>query len=192
VAESDQATWSWLCVGDPDALTAIYERHVDAVYNFAFRRTASWSLAEDAVQATFSTLWRRARGGGLPPLRLTSARPLLLKMAGHECSNLLRSQRRRARLLSRLRPSPYAADHAPQVAEQLDAERQMSEVRRAMRHLPQSQREAIELVAWAELSVAEAAEALGVAEGTVKSRLSRGRKRLETLLGTPVDEGQEA
>jgi RNA polymerase sigma-70 factor, ECF subfamily len=192
VAESDQATWSRLCVGDPDALTAIYERHVDAVYNFAFRRTASWSVAEDAVQATFSTLWRRARGGGLSPLRLTSARPLLLKMAGHECSNLLRSQRRWARLQRRLRPSSDAADHAPQVAERLDDERQMSEVRRAMRHLTQSQREAMELVVWAELSVAEAAEALGVADGTVKSRLSRGRKRLETLLGTPVDEGEEA
>ncbi len=64
VAESDEATWSRLCVGDPEALTEIYERHVDTVYNFAFRRTASWSVAEDAVQATFSTLWRRARGGG--------------------------------------------------------------------------------------------------------------------------------
>ena len=192
VAESDQATWSRLCVGDPEALTAIYERHVDTVYNFAFRRTASWSVAEDAVQATFSTLWRRARGGGLSPLRLTSARPMLLTMAGHECANLLRSQRRRARLLHRLRPSPDAADHAPRVAERVDDERQMSEVRRAMRDLPRSQREAIELVVWAELSIAEAAEALGVADGTVKSRLSRGRKRLETLLGTPVDKEKEA
>ena len=192
VAESDQATWSRLCVGDPEALTAIYQRYVDAVYNFAFRRTASWSVAEDAVQATFSTLWRRARGGGLPPLRLTSARPLLLTMAGHECANLLRSQRRRARLLHRLRPSPDAADHAPQVAERVDDERQMSDVRRAMRDLPRSQREAIELVVWAELSITEAAEALGVADGTVKSRLSRGRKRLETLLGTPVDKEKEA
>ncbi len=68
----------------------------------------------------------------------------------------------------------------------------MSEVRRAMRDLPRSQREAIELVVWAELSIAEAAEALGVADGTVKSRLSRGRKRLEMLLGTPVDKEKEA
>jgi RNA polymerase sigma-70 factor, ECF subfamily len=192
VAESDQATWSRLCVGDPEALTAIYQRYVDAVYNFAFRRTASWSVAEDAVQATFSTLWRRARGGGLPPLQLTSARPLLLTMAGHECANLIRSQRRRASLLRRLHPSPDAVDHAPQVAERVDDERQMREVRRAMRDLPRSQREAIELVVWAELSIADAAEALGVADGTVKSRLSRGRKRLETLLATPVDKEKEA
>jgi RNA polymerase sigma-70 factor, ECF subfamily len=139
-------------------------------------------MAEDAVQATFATLWRRARAGALTPLRLHTARPLLLTMAGYECANLRRSQRRRAALLLRLRPSPDAVDHAPQVAERLDDERRMSEVRRAMRRLPRSQREAIELVVWAELSVAEAAAELGVAEGTVKSRLSRGRQRLAGLL----------
>ena len=37
VAESDKATWSRLCAGDPEALTAIYERHVDTVYNWIRR-----------------------------------------------------------------------------------------------------------------------------------------------------------
>jgi RNA polymerase sigma-70 factor, ECF subfamily len=188
VAGDDVDIWRLLCAGDASALTAIYERHVDAVYNFAFRRTASWSMAEDAVQATFTTLWRRAREGALTPLWLPTARPLLLTMAGHECANLRRSQRRRAALLLRLRPSPDTVDHAPQVAERLDDERQMSEVRRAMRRLPRSQQETIELVVWAQLSVAEAAVALGVAEGTVKSRLSRGRRRLFALLRVDVAE----
>jgi RNA polymerase sigma-70 factor, ECF subfamily len=142
VTGSDVDIWRALCGGDASALTAIYERHADAVYNFAFRRTASWSTAEDAVQATFTTLWRRAREGALTPLRLPSARPLLLTMAGHECANLRRSQRRRAALLGRLRPGPDTADHAPQVAERLDDERRMSEVRRAMRRLSPAQQEA--------------------------------------------------
>jgi RNA polymerase sigma-70 factor, ECF subfamily len=188
VTGSDVDIWRALCGGDASALTAIYERHADAVYNFAFRRTASWSTAEDAVQATFTTLWRRAREGALTPLRLPSARPLLLTMAGHECANLRRSQRRRAALLGRLRPGPDTADHAPQVAERLDDERRMSEVRRAMRRLSPAQQEAIELVVWAELPVAEAASVLGVAEGTVKSRLSRGRQRLSALLRVDVAE----
>jgi RNA polymerase sigma-70 factor, ECF subfamily len=188
MVDSDGELWRRLCAGDADALTAVYERYVDAVYNFAFRRTASWSVAEEAVQATFTTLWRRARDGALSPLRLPSARPLLLTMAGHECANLQRAQRRRHALLRRLRPSPDTVDHAPQVAERLDDELRMSEVRRAMRRLPGSQQEAIELVVWAELSVAEAADALGVAEGTVKSRLSRGRKRLAGLLRVDVAE----
>jgi RNA polymerase sigma-70 factor, ECF subfamily len=188
VPDSEVEIWQQLCAGDPAALVTIYERHVDAVYTFAFRRTASWSMAEDAVQATFTTLWRRARESALTPLRLPSARALLLTMAGHECANLRRSQRRRAALLRRLRPSPDTADHAPQVAERLDDERQMSEVRRAMRRIPRSQREAIELVVWAGLSVAEAAAELGIAEGTVKSRLSRGRRRLAGLLRVDVAE----
>jgi RNA polymerase sigma-70 factor (ECF subfamily) len=188
MVDSDGQLWRRLCAGDADALTAVYERYVDAIYNFAFRRTASWSVAEEAVQATFTTLWRRARDGALSPLRLPSARPLLLTMAGHECANLQRAQRRRHALLRRLRPSPDTVDHAPQVAERLDDELRMSEVRRAMRRLPGSQQEAIELVVWAELSVAEAADALGVAEGTVKSRLSRGRKRLAGLLRVDVAE----
>lgn len=188
MANSDADVWSQLCSGDASALTAIYERHVDAVYNFAFRRTASWSMAEEAVQATFTTLWRRAREGALTPLRAATARPLLLTMAGHECANLRRSERRRTALLRRVRPSRDAVDHAPQVAERLDDERRMSEVRRAMRRLPRSQQEAIELVVWAELSVAEAAAELGVAEGTVKSRLSRGRRRLAGLLRVDIAE----
>jgi RNA polymerase sigma-70 factor, ECF subfamily len=188
VAASDAELWRQLCGGDAGALTAVYERYVDAVYNFAFRRMASWSMAEDVVQATFTTLWRRARDGALPPLRLPTARALLLTMASNECANLRRSQRRRTALLLRLRPSPDTADHAPQVAERLDDERRMSEVRRAMGRLPESQQEAIELVVWSELSVAEAATQLGVAEGTVKSRLSRGRQRLAGLLRVDVAE----
>jgi RNA polymerase sigma-70 factor (ECF subfamily) len=192
-AEPDAELWGRLVHADEAAFRELFTRHHEAVYNFAFRRTASWSTAEDAVQATFTTLWRRAREGALTPLRLPSARPLLLTMAGHECANLRRSQRRRVALLGRLRPGPDTADHAPQVAERLDDERRMSEVRRAMRRLSPAQQEVIELVVWAELSVAEAASVLGVAEGTVKSRLSRGRQRLSALLRVDVaEEGTES
>ena len=58
----------------------------------------------------------------------------------------------------------------------------MSEVRRALRLIPQVQREAIELVVWSHCSIAEAAGALGVSEGTVKSRLHRARQSLSTVI----------
>ena len=60
---TDDVAWAALMGGDSEGLAALFDRHVRAVYNFAFRRTASWSQAEDVVQATFTTVWRRARTG---------------------------------------------------------------------------------------------------------------------------------
>jgi hypothetical protein len=60
-------------------------KKISMVYSYCFRRTGSWSLAEDAVQATFAALWRRAVAGKVEDLRLDSARPLLLAMARDEC-----------------------------------------------------------------------------------------------------------
>jgi Sigma-70 region 2 len=57
---SDRDLWNRLRSADQHALTDLFHRHSDAVYNFAFRRTSSWSAAEDIVQATFTALWRRA------------------------------------------------------------------------------------------------------------------------------------
>jgi Sigma-70 region 2 len=86
---SDRALWRRLREADQQAFAALFHRYSDAVYNFAFRRTASWSAAEDVVQATFTSLWRRALAGTVDELRLDSARPLLLGMAGNECSTVL-------------------------------------------------------------------------------------------------------
>ena len=56
VAGDDRELWSRLRSADEAALTDLFHRHSDAVYNFAFRRTSSWSAAEEVVQATFTTL----------------------------------------------------------------------------------------------------------------------------------------
>ena len=74
-------------------------------------------------------------------------------------------------------------DHAAEVARRVDDERRMSAVRRAVDKLPRHERETLELVTWAGLSIAETALALGVPEGTVKARLHRARKRLPDLVG---------
>lgn len=183
--------WEELRSADPAALSAVYEAHVDAVHRFAFRRTASAASAEDVTQATFTAVWRQAQAGQLPSLTLPTARPFLLRIATNECRNLNRSSRRRRALQDRLEVSDlvrHVDDHAAGVASRVDDERQMSEVRAAMAVLPAGQREAVELVLWEQLSTAEAAQVLGVAEGTVKSRVSRARKRLGELLADP---GQE-
>jgi RNA polymerase sigma factor (sigma-70 family) len=68
------------------------------------------------------------------------------------------------------------------VAARIDSERRIAAVHRALRRLPKHERETVELVYWAELSIAAAATVLGVAPGTVKARLSRARRRLPELL----------
>src|SRR5262245_28901052 len=51
---SDRALWHLLREADQQAFAKLFHRYSDAVYNFAFRRTASWSVSEDVVQATFT------------------------------------------------------------------------------------------------------------------------------------------
>ena len=181
----DRRLWSRVAEADDAALTELYLRHCDAVYNFAFRRTASWSTAQDVVQATFTAVWRRARSGTVDELRAETARAVLLVMAGQECANLARSERRQRLLRGRIEADAggaFSADHAATTAASVDDERQMSEVRRALKLIPAVQREAIELVLWSRCSLAEAAGALGVSEGTVKSRLHRARQSLTHVI----------
>lgn len=189
---SDRDAWDRLREGDEDALTELFHRHSDAVYNFAFRRTSSWSIAEDVVQATFTALWRRAADGRIDELTLDTARPLLLTIARYECGNATRSTRRLNALRTRLRlvdGSTTTPDHSTLAAERVDDERAMSELRRILAKVPAGQREVVELVVWSGCSMAEAAQALGVAEGTVKSRLSRARRRLAGLIDLDTMEG---
>ncbi len=189
---SDRDAWDRLRVADEDALTELFHRHSDAIYNFAFRRTSSWSIAEDVVQATFTALWRRAADGKIDELTLDTARPLLLTIARYECGNATRSTRRLNALRTRLRlvdGSTTTPDHSTLAAERIDDERAMSELRRILAKVPAGQREVVELVVWSGCSMAEAAQALGVAEGTVKSRLARARRRLAGLIDLDTMEG---
>jgi RNA polymerase sigma-70 factor (ECF subfamily) len=190
-ADADTATdaqlWGRLIAGDREALGQLFDRHGNAVYNFAFRRTASWSTAEEVVQATFLTIWRRATERRLPHLAHASALPWLLGVAGNEGQNATRSLRRVEGRRHRAEAPGPLADHADEVAARIDDERRMTEVRRAMAQIPVHERNTIELVLWSGLSVAEAAEVLQVAEGTVKSRLARGRSHLSRLLSEATD-----
>ncbi|MEU4192214.1 RNA polymerase sigma factor [Kribbella sp. NPDC026611] len=186
VVGTDRALWERLRLADEEALSELFHRHSDAVYNFAFRRTASWSQAEDVVQAMFTTLWRRARTGRVDELQLDSARPLLLVMAGYECGNALRTTRRQAALQQRIElvdaGGTAEPDHSAATAARVDDERAMSDIRRIVDRLPAKQREVVELVIWSECSMSEAARALSIPEGTVKSRLARARTTLAGLL----------
>ncbi|GAA3413457.1 RNA polymerase sigma factor [Streptosporangium vulgare] len=164
--------------GDPDAFSRLFDDHARSVYNHAFRLTGDWSAAEDVVSLTFLEAWRlRGRidtdGGSL--------RPWLLGVATNVTRNTRRSARRHADALARLPPGEAIPDIAEEVAARVDDDELLASVRVALGALRRSEREVLALCVWAGLGYAEAAEALGVPVGTIRSRLSRARKRLRKL-----------
>ncbi|WP_406601535.1 RNA polymerase sigma factor [Lentzea miocenica] len=175
-ALSDAELWAR---GDEQAFGELFDRYAEAVWNHAYRLTASWSTAEDLTSATFMTAWRRR---AQMTLVRDSALPWLFTVAGNLARSEFRRKERFTRLLLRVPRNDVQRDHADDVVSSLDHEARLSQVLQAVERLPRAEREAVELVLLGELSAAEAAEALGVAEVSVRSRISRARTRLRKVL----------
>jgi RNA polymerase sigma factor (sigma-70 family) len=177
---TDRSLWEGANHGDRSAFGTIFDRHARAVYNHCFRLTASWTLAEDAVSATFLTAWRKRAD---VELRHESVLPWLLAVATNVVRGERRTLRRRAALDQQV-PAPAAVpDHADDVAGRLDDQRRMRAVLRAVERLPRAQREALALCVWSGVSYADAAAVLGIAEVSVRARVSKARTKLARVLG---------
>ena len=161
--------------GDREALGEIVDRYKDAVVGYLARLTGSRERADDLAQETFLRLYRSAPG--YVEQGLLSA--FLFRIA----TNLARSEERRERRLRLLapflRPSPTTEASAPLG---LLAEEIQREVAAAVAALPMTYRVPLvlhELQGWA---YADVARALSLSEGTIKSRIHRGRERLRKFL----------
>jgi len=157
------------------AFGELFRRHRDRMYAVALRTTSNRELAADAVQDAFISAFRRAdafRGEA-------AVTTWLHRIVVNACLDRLRREKttavRRAGDLGEL-DLPDLHDHHASVETRLD-------VREALARLPEGQRMALVLVDMHGLPVAEAAQVLGVAEGTVKSRCFRGREALAEMLG---------
>lgn len=175
----DPELWQRAAAGDRDAFGTLFERHAEAVWNHAYRLTASWSLAEDLTSSTFMLAWRKCA-----EVRLVrdSALPWLYAVAGNLARTEFRGTSRFLRAVRRLPDDGTEADHADAVAGKVDGDRRMRRVLDAVRALPKAQRQAVELCLLGELSTADAAEIAGVAEVSIRSRLSRARAHLRIAL----------
>jgi len=175
----DATLWARAGDGDGEAFGQLFDRHARAVYNHCFRLTASWSTAEDLTSTTFLLAWRQRER-----MRLASdsLRPWLLAVATNAVRSDRRSLGRRLRLVERAPAELPAADHADDVAGRVDDERRMAAVLAELHKLPRAEQEAVALCLWSGLSYAEAAAALGIAEVSVRSRVSRARTKLRAAL----------
>jgi len=176
---SDHELWTRAAAGDRPAFGELFERHAEAVWNHAYRLTASWAQAEDLTSSTFLVAWRRC---GEVRLVRDSALPWLYTVAGNLARDERRGTTRFLRALRRVPDSSVEADHADDVADRLDSDARMARVLAAVQSLPRAERQAVELCLLGELPTADAAELLGVAEVSVRSRISRARARLRTKL----------
>jgi RNA polymerase sigma factor (sigma-70 family) len=173
--ETDGALIERSARGRPDAFVEVVRRHEVAVHGFLARR-AGRQAADDLL----GEVWTRAFAGraGFDPAH-PDARPWLYGIA----RNVLRAHWRAARAADHL-PGRLAEDPWDDVIDRLDsaAAARARELTGAVRALPAEEREVLLLVAWEQLTPAQAAAVLGIPQGTARSRLHRARAALRPVL----------
>jgi RNA polymerase sigma factor (sigma-70 family) len=162
--------------GSREAMAEVFHTHLDAIYNYCYRRTGSWSAAEDLASTVFLEVWRNRR-------RIVdvdgSALPWIYGVATNVCRNHHRTARRQTAAITRMHLADVSATSGPDdVDDQLDAGRRAAQALQRLDRLPQADQDVFVLVGWEGLSYAAAAEALAIPIGTVRSRLARVRRFL--------------
>jgi RNA polymerase sigma-70 factor (ECF subfamily) len=160
--------------GDPEAFGELFLRHKDRLWAIAIRTLSDPEDAADALQDAMISAFRRAdsfRGD-------SAVTTWLHRIVVNACLDKMRRRTARPevsggdeRMLDTIAAGDSHADPAASSEVSL-------EVTAALRQLPRDQQVALVLVDMLDYPVAEAAQLLGVAEGTVKSRCARGRARL--------------
>ncbi|MGZ3375548.1 MAG: RNA polymerase sigma factor [Phenylobacterium sp.] len=174
-ASLDEALVAAAQSGSTEAFSRLVERHQQALRAFLRRACGDWATADDLAQETFLAAW--ARIGRLKTG--ASVRAWLCGIGYNKHLTSIRSaSRERARATRYEEGRDETIDAAPEDKLALE---------KAMADLPPEQRACVALCLAADFSHAEAAEALDMPLGTVKSHVSRGRARLCQALGVSDD-----
>ena len=159
--------------GDREAFTALYRAHFPAVFRFAYYMTGDRMRAGEITQDVF--VWLVHHPGGFDPER----GDLPAFLGGVARKLLRRSQQRESRWL----PLDDAAmaprqRSRPEFVSGLEHRDDLAVLRKAIAALPEQYRDALVLCDLEEKSYRQAAQELGCALGTVRSRLHRARELL--------------
>jgi RNA polymerase sigma-70 factor, ECF subfamily len=167
--------------GDATAFNQLVHAYQRQVYNVCYRTLGNAEDAADATQDAFLSAFKGIKAFRGPASGL---RGWLLRVAVNACyDQLRRRQRRPMHSLDELDPAEFDPPDPGLGPEQYAANREVaSSIERALQRLPVEQRLAVVLCDVQGLSYEEAAAAMHVELGTVKSRLSRARAQLRTLL----------
>jgi RNA polymerase sigma-70 factor, ECF subfamily len=174
---SDEALVALLERGDEVALAELYDRYGQTAYALAYRMLRNPTLAEDAVQEAFLTVWRNA--SRFVPERAKASTWLLTIVHRRAVDLVRKEERRRTEPFS---PAVEAASSESGADEAAWVRLQRERVQDALRRLPDEQRETLELAYYGGFTQSELAERLGQPLGTIKSRMFAGLARLRELL----------
>ncbi|HET9058358.1 MAG TPA: sigma-70 family RNA polymerase sigma factor [Acidimicrobiales bacterium] len=161
-----------------DALAEIYRRHAGAVYGLARRVLYDSALAEEVTQEVFVRLWKEPER--FDPAR-GALRTFLMSMAHGRAIDILRSETSRRAREERSRAVAEAGyDIEQEVCQLATAEK----VRAVLANLPDNERSAIELAYFGGHSYREVAAIQNEPEGTIKSRVRSGLRRMSRELSS--------
>ena len=166
-------------IADPERFAEIFHRHWDEIYRYVARRLGS-EAAEDVGAETFTVAFRnRARYD----TDRTDARPWLYGIATNLIRQHHRAERRRHQLHARAGADWVSASFADGSDARVTAELLGPRIASVLAGLSPADRDLLLLIAWADLTYEEAAEALDLPMGTVLSRLHRIRKKIRRAFG---------
>lgn len=164
------------------AFAEFYDRHVEAVLAFFYRRTADSEVAADLTSETFAQAFlsrKRYRDTGAP------ARAWLFALARRQLSRMLRKGAVEDRARRRLGIERAAVDDESlqRIEDLADLQPAIEAIRQAAATLSPAIAEALVLKVVAELPYAEVAQRLGCSEGAARVRVSRGLSTIHEMLG---------
>ena len=166
--------------GDPEAFGQLMEPLEQLVWRVCWHYTGSREAAGDCGQEAMVRVWRNlANYRGECALE-----SWVYRIAANCCMDWLRKKKRdKSVSMEPLREQGFdPADPSPGTEEQVVAKDERQRLREAIAQLPDDQREALILTQLEKIPYEEAAQSLGISEGTVKSRVNRAKARLKEIL----------
>jgi RNA polymerase sigma-70 factor, ECF subfamily len=178
IAEWESALVQRARSGDTRAFERLYREHVGKVYGLCLRMTRDAALAEDCTQETFVNAWR-----ALDRFEIRSSMGTWL----HRIAvNVALGKRRKLSPVVVAPEDLEGEDETRETEWTLETPLEVQEIEAAIGDLPEGARDVLVLYAIYGYSHAEAAEMLGLAEGTCKAQLHRARGLLRERLGVPI------
>jgi RNA polymerase sigma factor (sigma-70 family) len=163
---------------EPECFAAIFDRYYRQIHGFAAQRLDR-SLADDVAAETFLIAFDQRESYDLSR---SDARPWLYGIAANLIARHRRAEARQYRALARARTDVVSEGPADRLATRLDAQANRARLMAALAGVSSVNRDVLLLVAWAELTCEEAAEALGITAATARVRLHRARKKVRAVL----------